>query len=129
MYLKFLFHILTAMKRLRASSQIEEDMEEMRVEGKKKKVFFSNGHFNKIFFLLFGPAQQSEAHMGVMELLKSRALLMPLGIGIVMQLSQQLSGTSAVISPMATRDSICFFLRNQRRLVLFHRAFHRRWIS
>ena len=49
MYLKFLFHILTAMKRLRASSQIEEDMEEMRVEGKKKKVFFSNGHFNKIF--------------------------------------------------------------------------------
>ena len=67
--------------------------------------------------------------MGVMELLKSRALLMPLGIGIVMQLSQQLSGTSAVISPMATRDSICFFLRNQRRLVLFHRAFHRRWIS
>ena len=28
------------MKRLRASSQIEEDMEEMRVEGKKKIVFF-----------------------------------------------------------------------------------------
>ena len=37
-------------------------------------------------------AQQSEAHMGMLELLKSRALLMPLGIGIVMQLSQQLSG-------------------------------------
>ena len=31
--------------------------------------------------------------MGVLELLKSRALLIPLGIGIVMQLSQQLSGT------------------------------------
>ena len=30
--------------------------------------------------------------MGMLELLKSRALLMPLGIGIVMQLSQQLSG-------------------------------------
>jgi hypothetical protein len=28
----------------------------------------------------------------MLELLKSRALLMPLGIGIVMQLSQQLSG-------------------------------------
>lgn len=38
-------------------------------------------------------AQQCEAHMGVMELLKSRALLIPLGIGIVMQLSQQLSGS------------------------------------
>ncbi|XP_046641624.1 myo-inositol transporter 1-like isoform X3 [Daphnia pulicaria] len=64
----------TAMKRLRASSQIEEDMEEMRVE-----------------------AQQSEAHMGMLELLKSRALLMPLGIAIVMQLSQQLSGINAVL--------------------------------
>lgn len=30
--------------------------------------------------------------MNMKELLKSRALLMPLGIAIVMQLSQQLSG-------------------------------------
>lgn len=47
-------------------------------------------------------AQQSEAHMGVLELLKSRALLMPLGIGIVMQLSQQLSGKTCplLISPL-----------------------------
>lgn len=44
------------------------------------------------FTLCTKTAQQSEAHMGMLELLKSRALLMPLGIGIVMQLSQQLSG-------------------------------------
>ena len=30
--------------------------------------------------------------MSMLELLKSRSLLVPLGIGIVMQLSQQLSG-------------------------------------
>jgi len=39
-------------------------------------------------------AQQSEVIVGILELIRSHHLLMPLGIGIVMQLSQQLSGTS-----------------------------------
>jgi len=43
-------------------------------------------------FCVKNSAQQSEAHMNMRELLKSRALLMPLGIAVIMQLSQQLSG-------------------------------------
>lgn len=54
------------------------------------------------------PAQQSEAHMGMLELLKSRALLMPLGIAIVMQLSQQLSGKWLAIC--VGQISLCFVM-------------------
>jgi len=63
-----------ALRRLRASNQIEADIEEMRLE-----------------------AQQSEANITMCELLKSRPLLMPLIIAVVMQLSQQLSGMCAVL--------------------------------
>jgi len=64
----------TALKRLRASNHVEEDMEEMRIE-----------------------AQQSEANVTMLEMIRSRVLLMPLGIGVVMHLSQQLSGINAVL--------------------------------
>lgn len=64
-----------ALRRLRASNQVEEDIEEMRAEER---------------------AQQSEASISMIELICSPTLRAPLIIGIVMQLSQQLSGINAV---------------------------------
>lgn len=64
-----------ALRRLRASNFVEEDIEEMRAEER---------------------AQQSESHISTMELICSPTLRAPLIIGIVMQLSQQLSGINAV---------------------------------
>ncbi|CAO1339830.1 unnamed protein product [Diamesa serratosioi] len=64
-----------ALKRLRASNQVEEDIEEMRAEER---------------------AQQCESSISIMELICSPTLRAPLVIGIVMQLSQQLSGINAV---------------------------------
>lgn len=66
---------LKALRRLRASSQVDEDIEEMRAEER---------------------AQQSESSISIMELICSPTLRAPLIIGIVMQLSQQLSGINAV---------------------------------
>lgn len=65
----------TALRRLRASNQVEEDIEEMRAEER---------------------AQQAEATISMMELICSPTLRSPLIIGVVMQLSQQLSGINAV---------------------------------
>lgn len=73
LFLKFNF--IPALRRLRASSHVEEDIEEMRAEE---------------------AASQTEAHMSMLQLVRSSALRMPLTIGIVMQLSQQLSGINAV---------------------------------
>lgn len=64
-----------ALRRLRASHSVEEDIEEMRAEER---------------------AQQCESHISTMELICSPTLRAPLIIGIVMQLSQQLSGINAV---------------------------------
>ncbi|KAI5734822.1 hypothetical protein M8J77_010792 [Diaphorina citri] len=64
-----------ALRKLRASTQIEVDIEEMRVEQ---------------------IAQQSESKISMSELLCSSTLRKPLIIGIVMQLSQQFSGINAV---------------------------------
>ncbi|KAI8126004.1 Glucose transporter type 1 [Lucilia cuprina] len=64
-----------ALRRLRASSSVDEDIEEMRAEER---------------------AQQSESHISTMELICSPTLRAPLIIGIVMQLSQQFSGINAV---------------------------------
>ncbi|CAH1736361.1 unnamed protein product [Aphis gossypii] len=64
-----------ALRRLRATNQIEEDIEEMRAEER---------------------AQQSEATISMMELVCSPTLRQPLIISVVMQLSQQLSGINAV---------------------------------
>lgn len=69
-----LFHH-PALRRLRASSNVEEDIEEMRAEER---------------------AQQAESHISTMELICSPTLRAPLIIAIVMQLSQQLSGINAV---------------------------------
>ncbi|XP_015377009.1 PREDICTED: glucose transporter type 1-like [Diuraphis noxia] len=70
----FLENVL-ALRRLRATNQIEEDIEEMRAEER---------------------AQQSEATISMMELVCSPTLRQPLIISVVMQLSQQLSGINAV---------------------------------
>ncbi|KAJ8979666.1 hypothetical protein NQ317_006378 [Molorchus minor] len=64
-----------ALRRLRASNSVEEDIEEMRAEER---------------------AQQAEASISMVELICSPTLRAPLIIGIVMQLSQQLSGINAV---------------------------------
>ncbi|XP_055620794.1 glucose transporter type 1 isoform X2 [Toxorhynchites rutilus septentrionalis] len=64
-----------ALRRLRASNQVEEDIEEMRAEER---------------------AQQSESSISTIELICSTTLRPPLIIGIVMQLSQQFSGINAV---------------------------------
>ncbi|XP_054274483.1 glucose transporter type 1-like isoform X10 [Macrosteles quadrilineatus] len=64
-----------ALRRLRASNNVEEDIEEMRAEQR---------------------AQQSESTISMMELICSPTLRSPLIISIVMQLSQQLSGINAV---------------------------------
>jgi len=68
-------NLLLALRRLRATNQIEEDIEEMRAEER---------------------AQQSEATISMMELVCSPTLRQPLIISVVMQLSQQLSGINAV---------------------------------
>lgn len=67
--------VCRALRRLRASNQVEEDIEEMRAEER---------------------AQQAEASISMMELICSPTLRAPLIIGVVMQLSQQLSGINAV---------------------------------
>ena len=67
--------MLAALRRLRASSHVEEDIEEMRAEE---------------------AASQTEAHMTMLQLVRNSNLRMPLTIGVVMQLSQQLSGINAV---------------------------------
>ncbi|KAK7584184.1 hypothetical protein V9T40_005147 [Parthenolecanium corni] len=64
-----------ALRRLRASNQIEEDIEEMRAEER---------------------AERAEAAVSMLELMCSPTLRYPLMIGVVMQLSQQLSGINAV---------------------------------
>ncbi|XP_065347438.1 glucose transporter type 1 isoform X5 [Cloeon dipterum] len=64
-----------ALRRLRASNQVEEDIEEMRAEER---------------------AQQTESAISMSELICSPTLRSPLVIGVVMQLSQQLSGINAV---------------------------------
>lgn len=72
---KFRSHFIAALRRLRASNQIEEDVEEMRAEER---------------------AEHAEAAVSMLELMCSPTLRYPLIIGVVMQLSQQLSGINAV---------------------------------
>ncbi|XP_046627349.1 glucose transporter type 1-like [Neodiprion virginianus] len=64
-----------ALRRLRASNQVEEDIKEMRAEER---------------------AQHTEASISMTQLTCSPTLRAALVIGVVMQLSQQLSGTNAV---------------------------------
>lgn len=64
-----------ALERLRCTAHVDEDLEEMRAEER---------------------AQEQETQVTVCQLLKNKNLHLPLMIGIVMQLSQQLSGINAV---------------------------------
>jgi len=73
-----------ALRRLRASNQVEEDIEEMRAEER---------------------AQQAESSTTMMELLCSPTLRVPLMISVVLQLSQQLSGINAVSFPTSNRHN------------------------
>lgn len=100
-YLKSYIHItfprnifFLALRRLRASNQVEEDIEEMRAEER---------------------AQQSESSISTMELIFSPTLRAPLVIGIVMQLSQQLSGINAVSS--------CPCINRHKHILLFFKRF------
>ncbi|XP_067139927.1 glucose transporter type 1 isoform X1 [Centruroides vittatus] len=64
-----------ALVRLRCSNHVEDDLEEMKAEER---------------------AQQQEAQISMWQLICSKSLQLPLIIGVVMQLSQQLSGINAV---------------------------------
>ena len=75
MYLRYYLKRITALKKLRNSTDIEDDIDEMRAEEQ---------------------AQRAEAKITMLELVKSPTLRLPLVIAIVMQLSQQLSGINAV---------------------------------
>ena len=66
---------MSALKKLRNSTDIEDDIDEMRAEEQ---------------------AQRAEAKITMLELVRSPTLRLPLVIAIVMQLSQQLSGINAV---------------------------------
>ena len=78
-----MYVVYIALRRLRASNQVEEDIEEMRAEER---------------------AQSAESSISIMELICSPTLRAPLIIGIVMQLSQQLSGINAVSVLHVTKD-------------------------
>jgi Sugar (and other) transporter len=97
-----------ALRRLRASNQVEEDIEEMRAEER---------------------AQQSESSTSMMELICSPTLRAPLVIGIVMQLSQQLSGINAVNdqNDFKARDS--FNISSVSGILLFNFFVYEFWFN
>ncbi|KAL3180395.1 hypothetical protein MRX96_008958 [Rhipicephalus microplus] len=64
-----------ALQKLRCSSMVEDDIEEMKTEEQ---------------------AQQQEAKVTMMQVITTRSLQLPLLIGVLMHLSQQLSGIIAV---------------------------------
>lgn len=105
-------YVYIALRRLRASSEVEEDIEEMRAEER---------------------AQQSESSISIMELICSPTLRAPLIIGIVMQLSQQLSGINAVsASSVSSYEYISLSLdkmkngelKQKTKRKIFHHIFH-----
>ncbi|XP_042906420.2 glucose transporter type 1 isoform X2 [Parasteatoda tepidariorum] len=64
-----------SLERLRCTVQVDDDLEEMRAEER---------------------AQEQEAQMTVCQVIRNKNLQLPLLIGVVMQLSQQLTGINAV---------------------------------
>ncbi len=66
---------MLALRKLRNSDDIEDDIAEMKAEE---------------------IAQKTESKITMFELIRSPTLRLPLAIAIVMQLSQQLSGINAV---------------------------------
>ena len=79
-FLRHYLYLFEALKKLRNSTDIEDDIDEMRAEEQ---------------------AQRAEAKITMLELVKSPTLRLPLVIAIVMQLSQQLSGINAVSIALA----------------------------
>ncbi|KAI1289961.1 Glucose transporter type 1 [Halotydeus destructor] len=65
----------SALQRLRCSSDVDDDLEEMRIENR---------------------AVQPKETTSIWDIIRNKELQMPLVIGIVMQLSQQLSGINAI---------------------------------
>lgn len=103
-------YVYIALRRLRASSEVEEDIEEMRAEER---------------------AQQSESSISIMELICSPTLRAPLIIGIVMQLSQQLSGINAVSASSVSSYKYLSLdemkngeLKQKTKRKIFHHIFH-----
>ena len=80
---------MLALKKLRNSTDIEDDIDEMRAEEQ---------------------AQRAEAKITMLELVRSPTLRLPLVIAIVMQLSQQLSGINAVSKHCSFSDPVKFVL-------------------
>ncbi|XP_003744146.1 glucose transporter type 1 [Galendromus occidentalis] len=64
-----------ALKKLRCTSMVENDIEEMRAEELQ---------------------QHRESHVTILQVMRNKSLQLPLLIGVVMHLSQQLSGINAV---------------------------------
>jgi len=73
-----------ALKRFRATSNVEDDIEEMRAEQR---------------------AHAQEERISMLQLIRSPTLRMPLLIAVVMQLSQQLSGINAVSTSSIEKNS------------------------
>ena len=74
--MKIIFlYVISALIKLRGTPHVDDELEEMRREE---------------------AANQEEAQISMLELLKSSSLRLPLVISVVMHLSQQLSGINVV---------------------------------
>ncbi|GBM55609.1 Glucose transporter type 1 [Araneus ventricosus] len=80
-----------ALQKLRCSSLVEEDIEEMKAEDRAQQ------HEPETAFTEEFRIQPPPVEITICKLLKNRSLHLPLVIGVVMQLTQQLSGINAVL--------------------------------
>ncbi|XP_055930154.1 glucose transporter type 1-like isoform X2 [Argiope bruennichi] len=80
-----------ALQKLRCSSLVEEDIEEMKAEDRAQQ------HEPETAFTEEFRIQPPPVEITIWKLLKNRSLHLPLVIGVVMQLTQQLSGINAVL--------------------------------
>ncbi|GFV12586.1 glucose transporter type 1 [Trichonephila clavipes] len=78
-----------ALQKLRCSSLVEEDIEEMKAEDRAQQ------HEPETAFTEEFRIQPPPVQITIWKLLKNRSLHLPLVIGVVMQLTQQLSGINA----------------------------------
>ncbi|GIX99207.1 glucose transporter type 1 [Caerostris darwini] len=80
-----------ALQKLRCSSLVEEDIEEMKAEDRAQQ------HEPETAFTEEFHIQPPPVQITMWKLLNNRSLHLPLVIGVVMQLTQQLSGINAVL--------------------------------
>ncbi|XP_035230757.1 glucose transporter type 1-like isoform X1 [Stegodyphus dumicola] len=80
-----------ALQKLRCSSLVEEDIEEMKAEDRSQQ------HEPETAFTEEFRIQPPPVQITMWKLLQNRSLHLPLVIGVVMQLTQQLSGINAVL--------------------------------